>query len=331
MSAEPELLPSSEATARSPAPLPVWRSLLVTLGPDVIVLLVFSLVFAALAIVYRVGLDLKKGPIIISAVFAAGLIGIAYFVGDRSTFRARAREVLRDWAPFIALNLIYENLRLYTGLIRTVPIDPELDAADRWLFGGVSPTLWMKHVQTPLLTDFMAFAYGLYFFLPLSIVALIYWRRRRHDFRELALALVLCLYSGFLLFIVFPAGPPRFYAPLRPVFDPPQLQSYFGLWEWSQAGWDSVNPVKIYASFPSLHCAMAMVTALYAWRFGDLLRYRRLLFAIIFPLCLSLWCSTVYLRHHWVVDVFAGWLLGVFCFFVAIRLRRLFERLARAT
>ena len=121
MPAEPQLLPSRDVTAHPPVPLPAWRSLLVMLGPDVLALLVFSLVFAVLAVIYRVGLDLKKGPIILSAIFAGGLIVISYFVGDRATFRTRALEVLRDWAPFIALNLIYENLRLYTGLSRQVP------------------------------------------------------------------------------------------------------------------------------------------------------------------------------------------------------------------
>ena len=75
--------------------------------------------------------------------------------------------------------------------------------------------------------------------------------------------------------------------------------------------------------------AMATLTACYAWRFGDVLRPRWLLFTILAPLCASLWFSTVYLRHHWVVDVFAGWALGLACAFTAPRVRRAFERLTQ--
>ena len=303
-------------------------ALLVAVGPDLVMVGVFSVVFLGMLIAYGAKVDLVESTVILPSLMAAVILAISFFVGARKTFGARARGVLRDWLPFIFLNFLYENLRQYTGVIRQVPIDPLLDRADRALF-GVSPTLWMKHVQRPLLTDFMSFSYDLYFVLPLAIVGLLYWRRRRDDFRELALALVLCIYIGFLGFIIFPAGPPRFYAPMMAVFDPPHLRSYFGLWEWSQGNWDSVNPVKIYASFPSLHCGLAMVTVIYSWRYSDLLPKRRLLFLLIAPWIVSLWFSTVYLRHHWVVDVFAGWTLGVLSFVLARYLRGLFERMAQ--
>ncbi len=291
------------------------RLLLLTakIGPDILLLALFSALLLVLGLIFRAGIHLKEGAILLPSALALGFFAVA-FVTSRGNLREKVREILRDWLPFVGLNFVYQNLRMYTGLIRPVPIDPALDRADRALFGGTSPTLWMGHVQTPILTDLMALAYGLYFILPLTLIALLYFRHRREDLRELQLAIVMVFLAGFLLFILFPAGPPRFYGPLRPLFDPPQLTSYFGVWEWSQSAWDSVNPVKIYASFPSLHCALAMVTFLYACRFSDLLKRRFVIPAVVGPLCASLWLSTVYLRHHWVVDVLAGWMLGLLCF-----------------
>ena len=78
----------------------------------------------------------------------------------------------------------------------------------------------------------------------------------REDFRELMLGIVLVMYSGFLLFIIFPAGPPRF--AIAHLFDPPRLTGRFGLFEATQGAWDNLNPIKVHASFPSLHCAFAV-------------------------------------------------------------------------
>jgi membrane-associated phospholipid phosphatase len=73
-----------------------------------------------------------------------------------------------------------------------------------------------------------------------------------------------------------------------------------------------------------MHCAIAMMTLLYGWRFGSAVfpKRPRLFFYLCLPLVMSLWCSTIYLRHHWVPDCVAGMLLGVICYHVTPILRR---------
>ena len=58
------------------------------------------------------------------------------------------------------------------------------------------------------------------------------------------------------------------------------------------------------AAFPSLHAAVSLVALVYAWR------YVRAWFWVLLPFCLGLWVSTIYLRHHYVVDLLAGWVLA---------------------
>ena len=55
-----------------------------------------------------------------------------------------------------------------------------------------------------------------------------------------------------------------------------------------------------------------MMTLLYGWRFGSAVfpRRPRLYFWICLPLIVSLWLSTIYLRHHWVPIVPPGWRWG---------------------
>ena len=73
-------------------------------------------------------------------------------------------------------------------------------------------------------------------------------------------------------------------------------------------------PVDSRAAFPSLHAAVSLLALFYAWR------YVRFWFWVLLPFVLGLWVSTIYLRHHYVVDLFAGWLLAPVAAWVAPRL-----------
>jgi membrane-associated phospholipid phosphatase len=317
-----------------PQPSPVARTL-AFLGPDFTLFLFFLALLVGLGVAYGASFHVAgEGSIAIAGGIGLGLIAIRFMYRarsilanrdqERALFVAAARRILRDWGPMILLVIVFENLHQFTGVIRKVPIDESLYDLDVRMF-GVEPSVWAGKLANPLLTDWFAFSYGLYFIMPMILATMLSVRGRRADFRELATSVVLHMCIGFLCFIVFPAGPPRFYAPLmHGGFDPPQLHSYLGLWEWSQGAWDSANPVRTNSSFPSMHCAIAMMTLLYGWRFGAGVfpRRPRLFFWICLPFVVSLWFSTVYLRHHWVADCLAGMALGVFCFKLTPLLRR---------
>ena len=64
-----------------------------------------------------------------------------------------------------------------------------------------------------------------------------------------------------------------------------------------------VIPLTAYGAFPSLHCAVALLAVLLAWR------YQRWFFWVQLPFATGLIVGTVYLRHHWVVDILAGFVL----------------------
>jgi membrane-associated phospholipid phosphatase len=68
------------------------------------------------------------------------------------------------------------------------------------------------------------------------------------------------------------------------------------------------------AAFPSLHAAVSLVALIQAWRFV------RPWFWILLPFTIGLWASTIYLRHHFVVDLIAGWALAPIASWVAPRL-----------
>ena len=229
--------------------------MLAFLGPNFTFFLFFLGVFITLGLIFGSNFHVAgEGSIVIVAVSPRGLVGVRFVYraraivtnvpGERDKFYAAAKRILRDWGPMILLVVLFENLHQYTGLIRKIPIDEHLYNIDVAVF-GVEPSAWVgKHLSTPLLTDWFAMSYGMYFILPMILATMLSFRGRRADFRELATSVVLHLCIGFTCFILFPAGPPRFYAPLvHGGFDPPHLTSFFGLWEWSQGQWDAANPV----------------------------------------------------------------------------------------
>ncbi len=313
---------------------PVTR-FMALIGPDFGLVGIFGVALVVLIAAYGASFKWKEGPILVSAGIALLLVGARFLwrahhivldrPGARRAFLVSARDILRDWGPLIIIMWMFQSLETYTGVIRKVCIDDALYQMDLSLF-GVEPTQWIGKYFHPLLTDYMSLSYGLYFIMPMLLATMLSVRGRRADFREMCIAVVLQMGIAFVLFLCFPAGPPRYYAPLvHGGFDPPQLHSYFGLFELQQGAFDTADPVRTRSAFPSLHCSLALLTLIYAWRFGDAVfgaGREKLYFWIILPLVVSLWISTVYLRHHWIPDIAAGMLVGLAAQLIAPWLRR---------
>jgi membrane-associated phospholipid phosphatase len=294
-------------------PLGPIARLLAPLGPDLALLFLFTGLFVALAVIYGARWNFLESSVVLPAAVAAGILGVTFVAhaprllrGSLAEWRAfgvRAREVARDWAPFVGLIIVYEHLYMYTGLIRHDRFDGTMLAWDRALF-GVEPTVWIGRFAHPFWTDFFAFMYNMYFPLPLVLVTALALRRRREDFRELTTAIVIAMFLGFLGYTLVPVGPPRFF--LEGQFVPAKLHGMFGWFELTQDAQDNLNKVKIAASFPSMHAGLSMLSLIYARRFGSIIGRPALLLGSYLFIAVALWIATVYLRHHWVVDLIAG-------------------------
>lgn len=227
---------------------------------------------------------------------------------------------LRDWLPLLAIIITYENLREFTGVINPNPMDALLYRWDLIIF-GVEPTLWIQQFTHPIITDILALFYASYFTLPLILTLHLYWRGQITEFREMALGVGLCLYIGFICYIVFPAGPPRFYFadPVWQQFAP--LTGQWGFFEFFHRVSDSHNPVRHYASFPSLHVGLATISFLYTCKFKKILKGRWIWSAVymVFLVCIA--TSTIYLRHHWIPDLIAGIILASSSILLAAKIK----------
>ncbi len=249
------------------------------------------------------------------AVALLGLLALALTLWPGSKLVLGVREIL----PFLTCILIYTNLHDTIGFVNPHDIHGSLVALDKLIFGLV-PCVWAERFITPGRTELMSFFYVNFAWLaPSTSVALLGLGRWR-EFRRATLGVLVCFFLGYFLYVVFPAAPPRLV--LAHEFTR-NLQGYRQFSALSAAAFELL-PVDSRAAFPSLHAATSLVAVLYAYR------YVRIWFWLALPFTLGLWVSTIYLRHHYFVDLLAGWALAPLAMVLAPRLDAWWSRRQRA-
>jgi len=243
---------------------------------------------------------------LLAALAFLGVLAAALKLWPSSPIPRGFREVV----PFLACVLIYTNLHDTIGFVNPHDIHLTLAALDKTLF-GVVPCVWAEPFITPARTEVMSFFYVSFAWIAPSVSFVLLAQRRRAEFREATLGVIVCFYLGYFLYVVFPAAPPR----LVLVYDfKRNLQGYSNLFSNLSASAFELLPTASRAAFPSLHSAVSLVVLVYAWR------YLRVAFWVLLPFVAGLWVSTIYLRHHYAVDLLAGWALAPAAVWLAPRL-----------
>ena len=235
-------------------------------------------------------------PRLAAALVFLAFLGVAWRLWPRAAWVKGLREVL----PFLSCILIYTNLHDTIGFVNPHDVHHTLAALDEALF-GVQPCVWAERFITPARTEAMQLFYMSFLWIAPSTSLVLLARRRFSQFRSATMAVLVCFYLGYFLYVVFPAAPPR----LVFVYDfTRSLEGYPRMFSNLSARAFTLLPVDSRAAFPSLHAAVSLLALVYAWR------YARAWFWVLVPFVLGLWASTVYLRHHYVVDLIAGWALA---------------------
>ncbi len=212
---------------------------------------------------------------------------------------------LRETVPLFACFLIYTNLHDTIGFVNPHDVHHWLVALDAQIF-GVQPCVWAERFITPALTKVMELLYLSFFWIAPSTSLILLLQRRWPEFRAATFGIVACFFMGYALYVIFPAAPPR----LVLVHEFTKNLSGYPF----SAQVFSLLPVDSRAAFPSLHAAASTVALVYAWRFLRPWSW------VMLPFVVGLWVSTIYLRHHYFVDLVAGWALAPVAVWVAPRI-----------
>lgn len=177
-------------------------------------------------------------------------------------------------------------------------LDEYVMDAEQFVF-SVQPTLWLQHITTPLLTEWLMFVYVISVPMYPFFCGIIYYLRGKAAMEDslftLGFANVLCG-IGFILFPV--AGPTATIGDLYSVPLKGYVFTYLG---------EMIRSYLHYVggTIPSPHCAAATITWIMAYR------YHRPSFYILTPVVLSLYISSFYCRYHYFTDAVVGILIAL--------------------
>jgi len=220
----------------------------------------------------------------------------------RRSHLSRPLLILRNALPFLIAFAIYSNLHDTIHFVNPHDVQDWFARADQWIF-GVQPTIWAQQFYRPWLTEILSFCYT--FYLPMTILLplVLYIQGRDVEARITLIGIILCFYCGYIFYIAFPAVPPRLWLA-------DQYTHHLEGWllNDTQKAIVSISESSSRAAFPSLHSSITLLTLIYSWR------YVRKLFWILLPVAIGLIVATVYLRHHYVVDLIAGITLALFVY-----------------
>jgi membrane-associated phospholipid phosphatase len=260
-------------------------------------------------------------------LFSWLLLGMLAFTA--TDFRKRLPRLVVDWAPLIAILLVYDILRGYAdGLVFPAHELPQI-RVESWLFGNPVPTVWLQqhlwHGGDDLRWwDYLTWFVYLTHFLATLICAAALWvfahdRFSRYVSMVCGLALV-----GFSTYVLYPAVPPWLAAEQGNLGESnrivPIAWKHIPVGHFNAMFEHGVHYANNVAAMPSLHAAYAMLFSLFLWQLAP--RWAKPLLAI-YPVAMS-W-ALVYAGEHYVVDCLAGWVYAV-AVFVAVN--RVFDRRA---
>jgi len=225
----------------------------------------------------------------------------------------RVAEFFRMALPFVMCIAVYTNLHDTVRFVNPNDIHHHLAAAEEWLFGG-QPVVWAEQYITPGRTEFFNLFYANFYVVAPSVVILLWLKQRDAEARQVLLGTIICFYTGYVLYVVFPAAPPRLYFESLGLFSVTLRGG--AITNFQQALIEMMPNHAARAAFPSLHAGVSCLSLAYAWRHAR--GYFPLLLAFVVPLLVS----TVYLRHHWIVDLLAGAALVPWVLWVTPRFER---------
>jgi membrane-associated phospholipid phosphatase len=201
--------------------------------------------------------------------------------------------------PVISVLIIFDSLGLIVHKINPQDLDYLLIRLDFTIF-RTYPTIELEKIMSPLLTDILQISYSTYYFLPVTLGAVLKIRKKQVEFEKSLFLILLCFYLSYVGYILFPALGPRY--AMEHLHEAELTGFLFS--ESIQKALNMLEGIKRDA-FPSGHTAIALTVLYLAYLYE-----RKLFMVFLLPVMLLIF-ATVYCRYHYAVDVLCGIILTV--------------------
>jgi hypothetical protein len=222
--------------------------------------------------------------------FLAGFALIWWCTSRPTPWRWRVRLM---WYH-VSMGLVFYTLPTAVRQLGVASADSLLQAADH-LYLARPAADYFAVIQSVPATEIFLAAY-LFFFWYLLAGPLYYCWNDVRRLRFCILGMYVIYAVGLLSYSLFPAGGPHLALHFSQALPAGPLgRLMLPVIDRSSNGVDV---------FPSIHVAISAYLLAFDWR-----NHRRRALLLLFP-CVLLWVSTIYLRYHYLVDVFAGFALA---------------------
>ncbi|WP_019972546.1 phosphatase PAP2 family protein [Mycobacterium sp. 141] len=136
---------------------------------------------------------------------STGLLAASIGQGRRMLY------VIRDWLPFALVLVAYDFSRGAATLIGRPTLWQWQVNADRWMFFGTVPTVWLqerlKALNPPWWEIVISTVYMSFFILP-YVVAGVLWLRDREEWKRFVRLFVGLSFAALMIYALLPAAPP---------------------------------------------------------------------------------------------------------------------------
>jgi membrane-associated phospholipid phosphatase len=221
--------------------------------------------------------------------------------------RSKFTKAIRFWYIIFVILLFFKEIYLIMINLEPVFYDDILIKIDHYIF-GVNPTQYLFGIHNPFLTEILQIVYGVFYLTPFIFGMELYLWNRFDEFKYAMFVIFFGFYLSFIGYLILPAIGPRFTLhnfanlsnELPGIFFTDILRDFVN---WGESISKNIaNPESIAQrdAFPSGHTEIILLIVYMSHKIKSNSFYFYLPYAIL------LMFSTIYLRYHYVIDVFAG-------------------------
>jgi hypothetical protein len=303
----------ASAETGGPAARKAWtaRLLMNLSAQDWFIALYFGLLFFALAVGTGPGrADSARSVAVDLLCFS---VGIFLTRGGVLRHGSLGNGLVYRFTLFLSVFLSYFQLRNILPAVSSRAIDADILAFDLNVFGFEPSIAWDRFV-TPFTTEWFAFFYfGYFFLLSVHIFPMMLAAKNRDMLAHFSMGIFIVFCTGHLLYMVVPGWGPHHH--LAGQF---QHELHGGVfWGLVKGTVDAGGAQK--DIFPSLHTAAPTYLMFFSFRYRKLSPFKYTWAPMAF-FCLQIIGATMFLRWHYLIDIFAGLALSTTAVLVGERL-----------
>lgn len=236
----------------------------------------------------------------------------------------RFADLFNRLVPYLVFLTTYDALRY----ARDAFLEPHriavcsIRATELALFGfgsNATPGERLARLQTPALDLLFAAPYFVFAFVVI-VYALVLYRLDRPRMSRFLWSFALANVIAFLIWVVVPSAPPWYqhaygcHADLSAPASPAGLLRVDALLDVDYFSTLYGKSTYMFGAWPSLHCTYPMIGLITAWRHAG---WRTRPIHTIYVLWM--FCASVYLDHHYLIDGLSGFLLAALSVYVVNR------------